>query len=88
MGECSAHGRRPVISCYVGRVNQEGYKGGYEIFTNAVHDDTIWPLLRLQPKRLSQDTVNKDLTENQPIPSWSGFNSILYLEMPRKSNIR
>ena len=48
--------------------------------------DFIWTLLRLCPKKFGEAVV-ADVWEKQSIPSWAGFNAILYPEMPVVSNI-
>ncbi|KAK3754205.1 hypothetical protein QZH41_003312 [Actinostola sp. cb2023] len=83
--ECSAHGRRPAVSSYVDEVNQDWYKSDNDIFTKASRTDAIWAILRLHPTSFRQ-VLMSELAEKQPITSWSGFNSILFPDMPHESN--
>jgi hypothetical protein len=76
---CSAHGRRPAVTTYIDEVKQEWYKGENNAFKKASRTDVIWKLLRLNP--------SAEVIEKQPVPGWSGFNSILFPDMPGETNI-
>ena len=84
--ECSVHGKRPVVAEYVGHVDKEWFKGESDELKCASSNDVSWKILRLNDRCLSQDLVVKAL-ENQSIPSWSGFHSILFPDIPRADNI-
>ena len=80
------HGKRPVVAEYVGHVDKEWFKGESDELKCASSNDVSWKILRLNDRCLSQDLVVKAL-ENQSIPSWSGFHSILFPDIPRADNI-
>ena len=84
--EYSAHGRRPAVSSYVDLVKQDWYKCDNEIFSKASRTDGIWALLRLHPAKF-REALNAEIGEKQALPSWSGFNAILFPDMPQESNI-
>ena len=52
----------------------------------ACDTDFIWTLLRLCPKKFVEAVI-AEVLDKQVIPSWTGFNAILYPEMPKVSNI-
>ncbi|KAK3746851.1 hypothetical protein QZH41_000040 [Actinostola sp. cb2023] len=83
--ECSAHGRRPAVSAYVENGSPEWYVGENEVFRKTSYNDVIWALLRLNPTSLRQPLITEE--EKQSVPGWSGFNALLYPDMPRQSNI-
>ena len=74
--ECSVHGNRPVVAEYVGHADKEWFKGESDELKCASSIDVSWKILRSNDRCLSQDLVMEAL-ENQSIPSWSGFHSIL-----------
>ena len=80
------HGKRPVVAEYVGHVDKEWFKGESDELKCASSNDVSWKILRLIDRCLSQDLVVEAL-ENQSIPSWSGFHSILFPDIPRADNI-
>ena len=84
--ECSVHGKRPVVAEYVGHVDKEGFKGESDELKCASSNDVSWKILRLIDRCLSQDLV-VEASENQSIPSWNGFHSILFPDIPRADNI-
>ena len=84
--ECSVHGKRPVVAEYAGHVDKEWFKGESDELKCASSNDVSWKILRLNDRCLSQDLVVKAL-ENQSIPSWSGFHSILFPDIPQADNI-
>ena len=82
--ECYAHRRRPAVSAYVNQVENKWFEDGKECFIDASWSDEVWRLMRLNPSSLQQASEPGD---NQPVPSWSGFNTILFPEMAFESNI-
>ena len=84
--ECSVRGNRPVVAEYVGHVDKEWGKGESDELKFASSNDVSWKILRLNDRCLFQDLVVEAL-ENQSIPSWSGFHSILFRDIPRADNI-
>ena len=84
--ECSVHGNRTVVVEYVEHVDKEWFKGESDELKCASSNDVSWKILRSNDKCLSQDLVVEAL-ENQSIPSWSGFHSILLPDIPRADNI-
>ncbi|KAK3734695.1 hypothetical protein QZH41_002114 [Actinostola sp. cb2023] len=84
--ECFAHGRRPAVKEFVDVVDKEWYAGESGSFNSASRTDVIWQLLRLNPKSLNQSLI-LEVPENQHVPGWSGFNSILFPDLPQQSNI-
>ena len=84
--QCPAHGRRPVVTEYVNSIDKEWYNGQCATYSTASNNDVTWALLRLNPSSLVQTTTTVPAA-NQPVPSWSGFNSILFPEIPCASNI-
>ena len=84
--ECPVRGRRPVVTDHVGSVNMEWYKDTNDEIRTARNADFIWALLRLCPKKFGEAVI-AEVLDKQAIPSWAGFNAILYPEMPIISNI-
>ena len=84
--EYSAHGRRPAVFAYIDQVKQDWYKGDNEIFSKASRTDVIWELLRLHPTSFREAFIT-EIGEKQVLPSWSGFNAILFPDRQQESNI-
>ena len=84
--ECPVRGRRPAATDHVGSVDMEWYKDTNDEMRTACHTDFIWALLRLCPKKFGEAVI-AEVMDKQVIPSWAGFNAILYPEMPKVSNI-
>ena len=84
--ECPVRGRRPAVADHVGSVDMEWYKDTNDEIRTARDADFIWALLRLCPKKFGE-AVTAEVLDKQVIPSWAGFNAILYPEMPTVSNI-
>ena len=80
------HGNRPVVAEYVGHAGKEWFKGESNELKSASSNDVSWKILRSNDRCLSQDLVVEAL-ENQSIPSWSGFHSILFLDIPQADSI-
>ena len=78
--ECSAHGRRPTVTQFTGAVNKEWLKGEGSALYEAFNMDETWALIRMNPARLLETGIA--VQEMQPVPSWGGFNSMLYPERP------
>ena len=83
--ECSAHGRRPSVTQYTGAVDTEWLKDDGGVLTEAISMDDIWNLLRMKPTSLMETGIATQGV--QPVPSWGGFNSILYPDLPSASKI-
>ena len=84
--QCPVRGRRPAVTDHVGSVDMKWYDDLNNETGTARKADFIWTLLRLCPKKFGEAVV-ADVWEKQSIPSWAGFNAILYPEMPVVSNI-
>ena len=85
MQECSAYGRRPKVTQYTGTVDKEWLKGEGGVLSEATNTDNTWTLLCMKPASLLKTGI--EAQEEQPVPSWGGFNSILYPELPCTSKI-
>ena len=83
--ECSAYGRRPKVTQYTGAVEKEWLKGEGVVLSEATNTDDTWTLLRMKPAGLLKKGI--EAQEEQPVPGWGGFNSILYPELPSASKI-
>ena len=83
--ECSAYGRRPKVTQYTVAVDKEWLKGEGSVLSEATNIDDTWTLLRMKPASLLKRGI--EAQEEQPVPSWGGFNSILYPELPCASKI-
>ena len=64
----------------------EWYKDTNDEIRTARNADFIWALLRLCPKKFGEAVI-AEVLDKQAIPSWAGFNAILYPEMLIISNI-
>ena len=80
------HGRRPLLTEYKGSIQTEWFSSTSDEFSNATDRDNIWALLRIDPSRVLDTTVVAGATR-QLVPSWSGFNALLFPDIPRVSNI-
>ena len=81
--DCSARGRRPTVT--VNAIDKDWYKSECDEMRQAFNADEIWALLRLCPRRLGEIQI-PGMFEKQPIPSWSGFNAILFPDLPMKTS--
>ena len=61
-------------------------KGESDELKCASSNDVSGKILRSNDRCLSQDLVG-EASDNQSIPSWSGFHSILFPDIPRAKNI-
>lgn len=61
-------------------------KGEGSVLAEAVNTDDTWTLLRIKPASLMETGIV--VQEVQPVPSWGGFNPILYPDLPCVSKIR
>ena len=68
----------------ISEVEAKWYEESKNCFEKAPDTDKICSLMRVKPTSL-RDAMEH--AEVQKIPGWSGFNDILYLEMPQESNI-
>ena len=84
--ECSMHGRRPLLTEYKGTIQTEWFTSISDDLSNATDRDNIWALLRIDPSRVLDTTVVAGATR-QLVPSWSGFNALLFPDIPRVTNI-
>lgn len=84
--QCSVRGRRPAVTDHVGSIDMEWYKDANDEIGTARNADFIWALLRLCSNNFGEAVITEVL-DKQVIPSWAGFNAILYPEMPIVSNI-
>ena len=66
-------------------VDKEWLKGEGGVLSEATNTDDTWTLLRMKPESLLKTGI--EAQERQPVPSWGGFNSILYPELPCASKI-
>ena len=78
--ECSAHGRRPTVIQFTGAVNKQWLKGEGSALYEAFNMDETWAVIRMNPACLLETGIA--VQEMQPVPSWGGFNSMLYPERP------
>ena len=84
--ECPGRGRRPPVNDHIGSIDMEWYKDTNDEMHTACDTDFIWALLRLCPKKFGEAVI-AEVLDKQVIPTWAGFNAILYPEMPKVSNI-
>ncbi|KAK3710252.1 hypothetical protein QZH41_006783 [Actinostola sp. cb2023] len=83
--EFSAYGRRPALT-FLGDIDDLWYHGITNNLVRASNIDVLWALLRMNPSRL-RDLTLRDIQQNQSVPSWSGFNPILFPNIPRSTTI-
>ena len=83
--ECSAHGKRPSVTQYTGVVDKKWLKDEGGVLSEAINTDDTWALLRMKPASIMETGLAAQ--ELQPVPSWGGFNSILYPALPSASKI-
>ena len=84
--ECCMHGRRPLLTEYKGTIQTEWFTSKSDELSNATDRDNIWALLRIDPSRMLDTTVVAGATR-QLVPSWSGFNALLFPDIPRVTNV-
>ena len=84
--ECPVRGRRPAVTDHIGSVDMEWYKDTNDEVHTVHNADFMWALLRLCPKKFGE-AVMAEVLDKRAIPSWAGFDAILYPEMPIVSNI-
>ena len=83
--DCSAHGRRPAVTQYTNMIDKEWFRDQSTVLISAIRNDDSFALLRMRPSSLMQTGI--EAQDEQLVPSWSGFNSILYPDLPIASNI-
>ena len=83
--ECSAHRRRPSVTQYTGAVDNEWLKDEGGVLSDATITDDAWALLHMKPDSIKKTSIAAQ--EVQPVPSWGGFNTILYPDLPSASKI-
>ena len=83
--ECSMQGRRPSVKEFKGLIKKEWFAGKSEKLSGALEGDTSWAILRIDPSRLLTSPVEG--VARQLVPSWSGFNAILYPDIACPTNI-
>ena len=83
--EYSMHGRIPLLTEFKGSIQTEWFSSISDKLSNATDRDNIWALLRIDPSRVL-DTLVAGATR-QLVPSWSGFNALLFQDIPRVTNI-
>ena len=81
--ECSAQGKRPAVKDFLGKLEP-----GAEVFTttdeykSSYTTDLTWAVARLSPMKLftEEDPTRGEDEETiqQTIPSWSGYNSLVF----------
>ena len=76
---------RPSVTQYTGSVEKEWLKDKGGVLSEAINTDDTWALLRMKPASIMETGLAAQ--ELQPVPSWGGFNSILYPDLPSASKI-
>ena len=71
------HGRRPLLTEYKGSIQTEWFSSTSDELSNATDRDNIWALLRIDPSCVLDTTVVAGV-RLQLVPSWSGFNALLF----------
>lgn len=84
--ECSMHGRRPPLTDYNGTIQTQWFSSDSDGLSSATDRDAIWALLRIDPSQVLNTTIVAGATR-QLVPSWSGFNALLFPDIPRVTNI-
>ncbi|KAK3698753.1 hypothetical protein QZH41_004049 [Actinostola sp. cb2023] len=84
--ECSAYGKRPVVAAFLGQLEPKPYHNNSDIYTSSCRMDLTWVLARMSPTTLFTEE-NEHQETTQSIPSWSGFNSMLFPETTRPTVI-
>ena len=79
------HGRRPLLTEYKGTIQTEWFSSISNELSNATDRDNIWVLLRIDPSLVLDTTVVAGAT-HQLVLSWSGFNALLFPDIPRVTN--
>ena len=72
--ECSAYGRRPTVTQYTGYRRQRMAQGEGGILSEATNTEYTWTILHMTLAHLL--TTGIEVQEEQPVPSWGGFNII------------
>ncbi|CAB4021897.1 Hypothetical predicted protein [Paramuricea clavata] len=76
--ECSAYGKRPIVTDFLGQIGTESFHTTTDAYISSCRMDLTWALGRMSPTKLFDIAeVTKEETD-QPIRSWSGFNSMLF----------
>ena len=78
-------GRRPTTSSFIEKMEMQWFDGSTNEFQNASRMDEIWSLVRMNPRANSNQPPTHD--EQQIVPSWSGFHSLLFPDVERATTI-
>ncbi|EDO31927.1 predicted protein [Nematostella vectensis] len=80
--ECPCYGRRPALNEHIRKVKNEWFSSELDVLVRALREDEIWLLLRMDLTGRTPAAVMK-----QTLSGWSGFNTILYPDLPLSSKI-
>ncbi|EDO35706.1 predicted protein [Nematostella vectensis] len=80
--ECPCYGRRPALNEHIRKVKNEWFSSELDVLVRALREDEIWLLLRMYLTERTPAAVMK-----QTVSGWSGFNTILYPDLPLSSKI-
>ena len=74
MLEYSTYGKKPPVKTFINSVKQEWYTSGSALDDSASRMDLAWALVRMLPTKLLEVVLCPMKSNQQKIPSWSGFN--------------
>ena len=73
--DCSAQGKRPSVSCFRNKINDDWYSSTDPLMSTVKIMDLTWSLLRSSPSILFDDNLPVRNPDQQHIPGWRGFNA-------------
>ena len=76
--ECSAHGKRPIVTDFLGQIGTESFHTTTDAYRSSCRMDLTWAIGRMSPTKLFDITEVTREEADQLVPSWSGFNSMLF----------
>ena len=81
------HGRRPQVTTYLGRVQEDEYSSRNDRDPSMDSQDFAWFLLRLNKDETILSTTNDATVAEQTTPSWSAFNAMISTNVWPRTNI-
>ena len=81
------HGRRPQVTTYLGRVQEDEYSSRNDRDPSMDSQDFAWFLLRLNKDGTILSTTNDATVAEQTTPSWSAFNAMISTNVSPRTNI-
>ena len=88
MFNCHIYGKKPSVIQYLNQIKQDSYHANISQDEDANKRDLTWVLTRLLPTKLFEVELEPMTANQQKIPSWSAFNTMVYCRAPSTTEVR